>query len=175
MTHFTRLASHLRKSIWVGTLGVALLSVAACQGGSSPTEPFSAPIEQSSSTTLSTKLGSLLVVNHGCPGQPNLQKFENELYTTANVAMKQNPSLAVYENFVLNGFELHCRTAEETSQFCGPTGLACFTTEHGVGRLNVWCDGGGVEHETAHALAYATDLSCWRDVYHGINFRCEPV
>lgn len=171
MRHFT-LAVH--KSIRVVTLGFALVFFAACSGGgSSPTEPFSAAATVQSST-FSTRLGNFVVFDKGCKSPPDLAKIEAELYTTADIAMRQNPSLDPYGRWLLDGFELHLRPAEETSKFCGPTGLACFIPQGGTGAFHVWCDGGGVEHETAHGLAWGGDLPCWRDVYHGIDFRCEP-
>jgi hypothetical protein len=51
---------------------------------------------------------------------------------------------------------------------------ACFESFGSRGRIHVWCSGGGVEHESAHALAYAVSLPCWETVYHnGINFTCR--
>lgn len=160
------------RSIWGGAWSLALLAVVACQGSSSPTEPL-ATVASAEAMTIATRLGTLHVISHDCPGTFDPERIENELYTTANVAMKENPGLAVYEQYVLNGFEIHCRPPEQTSQYCGPHGLACFTNQRGGGQMHVWCDGGGVEHEAAHAIAYAAGLPCWRDVYHGVNFRCE--
>lgn len=153
---------------------LALLLLAACHGSSSPTEPLASIEGSAAAIGLATRLGDVRVFDHGCNGTLDLARIEAELYTTGDVAMRQNPSLAVYERQVLAGTEIHARTADATHDYCGPTGLACFEVVAGVGQMHVWCDGGGVEHETAHALGHGASLPCYHDVYHGLDFRCQP-
>lgn len=153
---------------------LASLLLAACQGSSSPTEPLAFTESSSAVIGLATRLGDVRVFDHGCAGTLDLGRIEAELYTTGDVAMRQNSELAVYQRRVLDGYEIHARTPDATHEYCGPTGLACFKVVAGVGRMHVWCDGGGVEHETAHALAHGAGLPCYHDVYHGLDFQCQP-
>lgn len=150
-------------------LAFTLVLVAACDGGS-PTDPGGAAF----SSALSTQAGSMGVVSHGCGEGLDIQRMRAEVETTAFIADRQNPDLQVVTRRILEGFELHARTPDASARRCDG-GLACFEPTGAAGRLHVWCDGGGVEHETAHAIAYAARLPCWETVYHGHDFRCQRV
>ena len=153
---------------------VALLSMfllAGCSGSASgPTAP-SVSASSTSGQILSTAAGTMSVVSHGCGESLDLRRMENEVYTTDSIAARQNPS--VFEGrALLEGFEIHARTPGDSNDRCHGN-PACFEKTSSGGRLHVWCDGGGLEHETAHALGWGGHLSCWETVYHGVNFRCE--
>lgn len=153
----------------VAFLGVFLL--AACSSSSSgPTAP-----SVSASTTagqfVSTAAGTLDVVSYGCGESLDLRRIQSEVYTTATIAAQQNPG--IFDGLArLEGFEIHARHPGDSTDRCNGN-PACFERAGDVGRLHVWCDGGGLEHETAHALGWGGRLSCWDTVYHGVNFRCE--
>lgn len=145
-----------------------LVFASACSGGSGPTAP---PDPETAGQVVSTAAGSLTVVSYGCGDTLDLQRMASEVYTTARIAASQNP--ATFEGAVLlDGFEIHARSASDSASRCDGN-PACFERVGNRGRLHVWCDGGGLEHETAHALAWGGRLSCWDSVYHSDNFRCE--
>ncbi len=157
----------------VACLACSGLAVGGCSGGSSPTEP--APrFEAARVQALTTRVGTLAVHAHDCGERLDLAAIGAEIHTTAGVADRQNPGLEIYDRLVLDGFEIHARSPARTRSHCPAGGGACFERAGDVGRLHVWCGSGGVEHETAHAIAWAAGLPCWRDVYHGVDFRCEP-
>lgn len=161
MTH-NRLTLSLCAALLVFTL-------TACSGSSSPTEP--APISAASaSMTVSSLAGQLVVVDHGCGSQLDVSRIAAEIDTTLRIAERQNPDVFAAGG-ALQGFEVHARPANASQQRCDAA--ACFEPAGGSGRLHVWCDGGGVEHEAAHALTWAVRLPCWESIYHTTNFRCE--
>jgi hypothetical protein len=119
---------------------------------------------------IETEAGRLTVVPFGC--EPDLDRMVKEVNTTVRVARKQQPNL--FGGQPLNGFEIHARTPEGSLDRCGNGDPACFERFGNRGRLHVWCDGGGLEHESSHALAHAVALPCWRTVYHdGVDFTCR--
>lgn len=151
------------------TLVLVLFLGAGCDGRS-PTDPGGVAFN----SALSTRVGSMGVVSHGCGSDLDAERMRAEVETTALIADRENPDLQVVTRRILDGFDLHARTPEASAQRCDG-GLACFEPAGSTGSLHVWCDGGGVEHETAHAIAYAAGLPCWKTVYHGYNFRCQRV
>ena len=150
-------------------LAALLVLAAACSGGGSgPTAP---PDAQQGGLSVSSMAGNLTVVSYGCGESLDLQRMVSEVYTTAAIAARQNPGS--FEGLpVLDGFEIHARTPGDSRDRCDGN-PACFERAGSAGRLHVWCDGGGLEHESAHALAWGARLSCWQSVYHSDNFRCE--
>jgi hypothetical protein len=148
---------------------LATTVLAACSGGGSgPTAP---PDPQAAGQVVSTSSGSLTVVSYGCGEDLDLHRMAGEVGTTARIAARQNPS--TFDGAVLlDGFEIHARTPSDSSNRCDGN-AACFERVGNRGRLHVWCDGGGLEHETAHALGWGGHLSCWETIYHSNNFRCE--
>lgn len=166
MTRIFRLG---RSAALVLTLAL-LVPLAACSSGSSgPTAPaVNAPVV--SGLTVVTSVGSLSVVDHGCGEALDLARIGREIDTTALIADRQRDGLS--HPGLLAGFEVHARSAEKARDRCDGN-PACFEPVGSGGRLHVICDGGGVEHESAHAVAWAGDLSCWQTVYHSRNFRCE--
>ena len=163
MLHLSRPARYL-------ALVLLLPLIAACSSGSSgPTAPAAtAPVV--SGLTVSTAVGSLAVVDHGCGAALDLARIGREIDTTALIADRQKEGLC--HAGLLAGYEVHARPADQARQRCDGN-PACFEPAGQGGRLHVICDGGGVEHESAHAVAWAGDLSCWQTVYHSRNFRCE--
>jgi hypothetical protein len=116
-----------------------------------------------------TEAGALTVIAYGCV--PDLPRMVREVNTTVRIARRQRPDL--FGGKPLNGFEIHARTPEASKQRCHGS-AACFERFGWMGRLHVWCDGGGLEHESAHALAHALALPCWQTVYHdGVDFTCR--
>lgn len=146
------------------------LVLVACSGGgaSGPTAPAAA---STTGQVLSTSAGTLTVVDHGCGTDMNRRRLEGEVHTTTMIAEQQNPDAFAGER-PLDGFEIHLRTSDDTYRRCDGN-PACFERTGDRGRLHVWCDGGGLEHESAHALAWGARLGCWETVYHSRNFRCE--
>lgn len=161
--HTRNLAAALLPALLATTL------LAACSGGGSgPTAP---PDPHAAGQVVSTSAGSLTVVSYGCGDSLDVRRMAGEVYTTAAIAARQNP--ATFDGAVLlDGFEIHARTPSDSSNRCDGN-PACFERVGNRGRLHVWCDGGGLEHETAHALGWGGHLSCWETVYHSNNFRCE--
>lgn len=154
------------------TLALLLLTsfTAACSGSSSPTEP--APLSAASSTlAVHSMSGQLVVVDHGCGSRLDVARVAAEIDTTTLIAERQNPEV-FSGGGVLDGFEVHARPVDASQSRCNGA-PACFEPNGDSGRLHVWCDGGGVEHETAHALTWGARLPCWEIVYHSTNFRCE--
>ena len=150
---------------------VLLLSVGACTGGGhGPTAPAD---PQASGQMVSTTAGSLAVVSYGCGESLDLHRMAGEIETTLRIAERQNPSLFDGAG-MLDGFEIHARSASDTRSRCDGN-AACFERVGNVGHIHVWCDGGGLEHETAHALSWSENESCWETVYHTRNFRCEKT
>ena len=163
--------STLRRSLApVLLLSLVLPLLAACSSGSSgPTAPAAtAPV--TTGLTVSTSVGTLPLVDHGCGAALALARIGREIDTTALIADRQRDDLC--HPGLLAGFEVHARPADQARERCGGN-PACFEPVGAGGRLHVICDGGGVEHESAHAVAWAGDLSCWQTVYHSRNFRCE--
>jgi len=158
------------------TLLLLTLVTVACGSGSGPTEPAAHPPGSSSQTaTLSvpTQAGVLPVIDHGCGAALDVGRIGSEIDTTMRVAGRQNPD-TFSVGLPLNGFEVHARPRDAAVDRCNGA-PACFETAGRSGRLHVQCDGAGVEHETAHALTWATNLDCWQVVYHSTNFRCEST
>lgn len=162
----------LRSNRLARCLALALLLplLAACSSDSAgPTAPATTtPVV--SGLTVATSVGSLPVVDHGCGAALDLARIGREIDTTALIAERQRDGLC--RPGLLAGFEVHARPADKARERCGGN-PACFEPVGSGGRLHVICDGGGVEHESAHAVAWAGDLSCWQTVYHSRNFRCE--
>lgn len=166
MTRFFRLG---RSAALVLTLAL-LVPLAACSSDSNgPTAPaVNAPVV--SGLTVVTSVGSLSLVDHGCGDALDAARIGREIETTALIADRQRKGLT--HPGLLAGYEVHARSAEKARERCNGN-PACFERVGSGGRLHVICDGGGVEHESAHAVAWAGDLSCWQTVYHSRNFRCE--
>jgi len=154
------------------TLIVSLpLALAACAGGSSgPTAP---PALDSATLAVSSQSGQLVVFDYGCGDRLDLARIASEIDTTTRIAERQNPTV-FGGGGTLQGFEVHARPSESSEDRCHGA-PACFEPVGSSGRLHVWCGGGGVEHESAHALGWATHLPCWEIVYHSTNFRCEKT
>jgi hypothetical protein len=118
---------------------------------------------------IQTEAGALAVVAYGC--EPDLPRMVREVNTTTRIARRQRPGL--FAGSPLAGFEIHARTPQGSAQRCDGDG-ACFERFGNRGRLHVWCDGGGLEHESGHALAHAAGLPCWAVVLHdGTDFTCR--
>ena len=147
------------------TLPLLLVPFAACKAGSGPTAP-----PEAATLAVHSQAGELTVLDYGCGSSLDVNRFSSELDTTLRIAMRQNPDQ--FGPGTLNGFEIAAHPSSGTQQRCHGA-PACFETRGNSGRLHVWCDGGGVEHETAHALGWAVHLPCWEVVYHTDNFRCE--
>lgn len=150
-----------------------LVATAACSGKSSPTEVDNVTAASSASPSVATRAGNLTVVDHNCGSSLDVLHMAGEVDTTMRIAVRQNPD--VFANGLpLDGYELHARTPGASADRCHGA-PACFERAGSGGRLHVQCDGAGVEHETAHALAWAAGLPCWETVYHTTNFRCEQT
>ena len=150
----------------VFAIPLLLLPLSACKGGSGPTAPPDA-----ATLSVNSQAGQLTVLDYGCGNSLDLARIASELDTTMRIASRQNPA-QFGAGGTLNGFQVAAHPTSGAQQRCNGA-PACFETLGNSGRLHVWCDGGGVEHETAHALAWAVRLPCWEVVYHSDNFRCE--
>lgn len=156
-------------------LAVVSFLFVACSGGSGGGDGPTAPAATAtfSNMSVSTSGGTLAVVSYGCGDSLDLKRMEREVYTTASIAERQDAK-KFGAGSLLDGFEIHARTAADSKGRCDGN-AACFERTSNGGRLHVICDGGGLEHETAHALAWAARLDCWQNVYHSRNFRCEQT
>jgi len=144
---------------------VAACLAAACGGGGS-SRPSTPPVP---AVVIQTEAGALAVVAYGC--EPDLDRMVREVNTTTRIARRQRPGL--FAGAPLAGFEIHARTPAASAQRCDGE-AACFERFGSRGRLHVWCDGGGLEHESGHALAHAAGLPCADTVLHdGIDFTCR--
>lgn len=145
---------------------IITMAILGCSSsGNRPTTPTITPTPP---VNIDTEAGTLQVTSYDCV--PDLARMISEINTTTRIARRQRPSS--FGGSPLTGFEIHARTPESTRRRCDGD-AACFERFGNRGRIHAWCDGSGVEHESAHALAWAVALPCWRTVYHDeVNFKC---